>query len=155
MQPVFLTRAELASLAGRETERRGAAASQAVPEMLKQDSEAGAYVGLYILSLSRVSLAVLLDISAMYDVRHVKKLALTSRPRLAQLQSVLCRLGRSDRGDDDVGGSDGGSGGYAPRRAAQSAELELGGGALESERREIGGELHGDNIAATGGHRGG
>ncbi|KNC53305.1 uncharacterized protein AMSG_08799 [Thecamonas trahens ATCC 50062] len=123
MQPVFLTRAELASLAGRETERRGAAASQAVPEMLKQDSEAGAYVGLYILSLSRVSLAVLLDISAMYDVRHVKKLALTSRPRLAQLQSVLCRLGRSDRGDDDVGGSDGvpGAGFTHPNFAAYPA----------------------------------
>jgi First Longin domain of INTU, CCZ1 and HPS4 len=88
--------ASVSSLAATQT-----APPSGAPEYLRRKHEHGAYAGLYILSLQRVSLAVLMELPALYDRRHISRLRLASESPLFRLQATLVHERRLRRGDQE------------------------------------------------------
>jgi len=51
---------------------------------MTRDNPRGRYVGLYILCLKHISLAVLMELPALYDIRHINKIV-----RFKSMDSII------------------------------------------------------------------
>jgi len=89
--PVFMTNEELKGIRKDPEIEKTLPKLDEVPEHMVPNEE-GEFMGLFILSLTRISLAVIMYLPALYDDLHIKKTSFLIDAKLSNLEQSILKL---------------------------------------------------------------